>query len=85
MIAGNTIGIRFLVLERYVGSGIATAFLYSFYTLLCPIDRVLECSDVDSDLKLAIGGIRTRMGFDYMGYIKRLSFAMTDTNYLVIP
>jgi hypothetical protein len=25
------------------------------------------------------------MGFDDMGYIKRLSFAMTDPNYLVIP
>src|SRR6266849_9687292 len=84
MIIGVCIGVRFLILQRYVGRMDTSAFLRDFYVLRCPVHCFLDRSDVDSDLNFAIGRIRTRMRFDYMGDIKCLSFAMTNSDYFMI-
>ena len=81
MIIGVCIGVRFLILHRYVDRRVS---LHGFFVLRCPIYCFLDRSDVDSDLKFAIGRIRTRMRFDDIGDIKCLSFAMTDADYFMI-
>src|SRR5712691_8671479 len=81
MIIGAYIGVRLPILQRYVGRRVS---LRGFFVLRRPIYRILDRSDVDSDLNFAIGRIRTRMRFDDIGDIKCLSFAMTDSDYFMI-
>jgi len=69
----------------YVGRRVTSAFLLGFFVLPCSIYRFLDRRDVNPDLNLAIGMIRTRMWFDDMGDIKCLSFAMTDSDYFMVP
>ena len=81
-IVETSIEVCFLSSRRHTSRRIFIPFLY---LLPCPINCLLDCSDVDPDLNFAISRVWTPMSFDQVGDIERLSFTMTDPDYLIIP